>query len=97
MKEEKSFSPSSGYLMLFITILLILVPIPLIIISKMVILLVFLIIGIFFAIGFFIINPNESMVLILFGSYKGTVLTNGFFLGESFFCKEEDIFKSQEY
>jgi regulator of protease activity HflC (stomatin/prohibitin superfamily) len=89
MKEEKSFSPSSGYFMLLITILLILVPIPLIIMTKMVALIVFILIGVFFAIGFFIVNPNESMVLILFGSYKGTVLSNGFFWANPFFVKKK--------
>ncbi len=29
--------------------------------------------------GFFIINPNESKVFTLFGSYRGTVKENGFF------------------
>ncbi len=29
--------------------------------------------------GFFIINPNESKVFTLFGSYRGTVKDNGFF------------------
>lgn len=89
MKEEKIFSPSSGYMMLFITLVLILAPIPLIILSKMIILLVFLVIGIFLAIGFFIVNPNESMVLILFGSYKGTVRNNGFFWANPFLVKNK--------
>ena len=30
-------------------------------------------------IGLFIVNPNESMVLVLFGKYQGTVRTDGFF------------------
>lgn len=89
MKEEKIFSPASGYMMLFITLVLILAPIPLIILSKMIILLVFLVIGIFLAIGFFIVNPNESMVLILFGSYKGTVRNNGFFWANPFLVKKK--------
>jgi len=89
MKKEIEFNPSSGYFMLFVTIMLILVPIPLIILTKMIPLVVFLIIGIFFAIGFFIVNPNESMVLILFGSYKGTVLKNGFFWANPFFVKKK--------
>ncbi len=89
MKDEKKFSPSSGYFMLFITLLLILAPIPLIIISKMVILIVFILLGVFLAVGFFIVNPNESMVLILFGSYKGTVLNNGFFWANPFFIKRK--------
>ena len=29
--------------------------------------------------GFFIVNPNTSKVLVLFGKYKGTVKENGFF------------------
>jgi len=89
MKKEKKFSPSSGYFMLFITLILIIVPIPLIIVSKMVILLIFLFIGIFISLGFMIVNPNESMVLILFGSYKGTVLDNGFFWANPFFTKRK--------
>lgn len=89
MKKEIEFNPSSGYFMLFVTIMLILAPIPLIILTKMIPLVIFLIIGIFFAVGFFIVNPNESMVLILFGSYKGTVLRNGFFWANPFFVKKK--------
>lgn len=29
--------------------------------------------------GFFVVNPNGSKVLVLFGAYKGTVKKNGFF------------------
>jgi len=29
--------------------------------------------------GFFIVNPNYSALLVLFGKYKGTVMDNGFF------------------
>ncbi|MEA3078178.1 MAG: hypothetical protein QOF60_3086 [Actinomycetota bacterium] len=34
--------------------------------------------ALFFARGLFIIQPNQAKVLILFGSYRGTVRTNGF-------------------
>ncbi len=30
-------------------------------------------------IGFFVVNPNQSRVLVLFGKYRGSVLRNGFF------------------
>lgn len=30
------------------------------------------------SIGFFVVNPNEAAVLLLFGTYKGSVKTNGF-------------------
>ncbi|MCB9882139.1 MAG: SPFH domain-containing protein [Planctomycetes bacterium] len=37
--------------------------------------------------GFFVVNPNESRVLVLFGRYRGTVLTNGFFWTNIFTLK----------
>lgn len=89
MKEELKFNPKSGYMMLLTVLLLIIVPIPLIILTKLIALLIFVFIGIFMAVGFFIVNPNESMVLTLFGSYKGTVLDNGFFWANPFLTKRK--------
>jgi regulator of protease activity HflC (stomatin/prohibitin superfamily) len=39
--------------------------------------------------GFTIVNPNESVVLVLFGSYKGTIRTNGFYWVNPFFMKKK--------
>ena len=39
--------------------------------------------------GFFIVDPNESMVLILFGTYHGTVKDFGFFWANPFFTKKK--------
>jgi len=89
MKTEHKFNPSSGYLMILVVLALILVPIPLIIMSKIIFLVVLIIAGIFGAVGFFIVNPNESMVITLFGTYKGTVLKNGFFWANPFFTKKK--------
>lgn len=38
--------------------------------------------------GFFIVNPNDARVLVLFGTYKGTVKSNGFFWANPFFTKK---------
>jgi regulator of protease activity HflC (stomatin/prohibitin superfamily) len=38
--------------------------------------------------GFFIVNPNEARVLLLFGQYKGTVKANGFFWTNPFMVKK---------
>jgi regulator of protease activity HflC (stomatin/prohibitin superfamily) len=46
------------------------------------------IIFIFITTGFFINNPNESKVLILFGEYKGTVKDYGFFWANPFLIKK---------
>jgi regulator of protease activity HflC (stomatin/prohibitin superfamily) len=38
--------------------------------------------------GFFFVNPNSSVVLVLFGDYRGTVKTNGFYWVNPFFMKK---------
>lgn len=89
MKTEKEFTPMSGYLMLFVAIALIIVPIPLIIMTKLIGLVVLILVGVFTVVGVFVVNPNESMVITLFGAYKGTVLENGFFWANPFFTKKK--------
>jgi len=89
MKEEKIFKPYNGYGMLALAILLVLVPIPFLVIFKLFILILLMGIGVFMMMGVFIVNPNESMVITLFGAYKGTVIENGFFWANPFFTKRK--------
>jgi len=49
------------------------------------------------AIGFFIVNPNESMVLTLFGMYKGTVRDNGFFWVNPFMLKKRISLRARNF
>jgi regulator of protease activity HflC (stomatin/prohibitin superfamily) len=42
---------------------------------------------IFIAAGLFIVNPNDARVLVLFGTYKGTVKGNGFYWANPFLVK----------
>jgi len=39
--------------------------------------------------GLIVVNPNESMVLVLFGEYKGTVKRNGFFFVNPFYVRKK--------
>ena len=39
--------------------------------------------------GFMAIAPNQARVLLLFGKYKGSVLTSGFFWANPFFSKKK--------
>jgi len=89
MKEEKNYSPANGYVMLTIILSLILLPILGLIMTKMFLLFIPIGLGLFLLPGFMIINPNESMVLILFGAYKGTAKSNGFFWVNPFFTKKK--------
>jgi len=40
-------------------------------------------------IGLTVVNPNESIVMVLFGSYKGTLKVNGFFWVNPFLVKQK--------
>ena len=88
MKNETSYKPMSGYLMLLIVLILIIGPVLGILATQMVWLVAFIVIGVFLATGFSVVNPNESSVLMLFGAYKGTVKTNGFFWLNPFFSRK---------
>ena len=39
--------------------------------------------------GLFIVNPNESKVMVLFGKYAGSVRQNGFFWANPFYSKKK--------
>jgi regulator of protease activity HflC (stomatin/prohibitin superfamily) len=88
MKNEKEFSAISGYIALLVIFLLIVLPVFGIIFFKMIWLIVFVITGLIGLSGFVIVNPNESSVLVLFGNYKGTIRTNGFWWTNPFFVKK---------
>lgn len=48
-----------------------------------------LLLGTLTFIGLFTVNPNDSRVLVLFGTYKGTVKANGFFWANPFYSKRK--------
>jgi regulator of protease activity HflC (stomatin/prohibitin superfamily) len=45
-------------------------------------------VGVFLCFGFFTLQPNEARVLILFGSYKGTVRVSGFHWANPLFSRQ---------
>lgn len=47
--------------------------------------------------GFFIINPNSSKVMVLFGAYKGTVKDNGFFWTNPFYTRERFSLRARNF
>jgi regulator of protease activity HflC (stomatin/prohibitin superfamily) len=89
MKQEQINKPQSGYLYLFLMLLLAGISIYLLVAFQSP--WAALSIAAFFFIipGFFIVNPNESVVLILFGKYNGTVKDNGFFWVLPFYIKKK--------
>ena len=47
--------------------------------------------------GFFIVNPNGSKVLVLFGAYKGTVRDNGFFWANPFYSRQRISLRARNF
>ncbi len=87
MRNEKSVSPINGYLMLVVLFVLIGITISGLVLTGNPLFLVFGVLVILVLRGFFIVYPNGSKVLVLFGAYKGTVRDNGFFWANPFFTR----------
>lgn len=97
MKAEKSFQPFSGYLLLLLELLVIAGTVVSFMnaINWLGIVLTFTFI--ITAIGFTVIDPNESCVLVLFGAYKGTARENGFYWVNPFFTKKKISLRARNF
>ena len=86
---EKNNKPLSGYLMLFVDLALLAFSIWAIVNGMYLVGIVGSLAFILLLPGFFIVEPNKAMVLLLFGAYKGTVKANGFFWVNPFMTKKK--------
>lgn len=86
--KETVFKPISGYLALLILLgLIAMVFVSVLEFQSIVMVVVFGILAFISLNGFFLINPNNSRVLTLFGEYKGSAKANGFFWANPFLTK----------
>jgi regulator of protease activity HflC (stomatin/prohibitin superfamily) len=86
---EKKYSPVSGYLMVLIELILLSAVIFSAIRGMVLPAVIMAVVFIFLAIGFLIVNPNESSVLVLFGAYRGSVKVNGFYWVNPFLTRKK--------
>jgi len=96
-KQEGIYKAVSGYLMLLVLLLMILATI----FSYME--------GIYWlgvtlsftvfltGLGFTVVNPNESSILVLFGAYKGTIKKNGLFWVNPFFVRKKISLRARNF
>ncbi|MEI7981019.1 MAG: SPFH domain-containing protein [Bacteroidota bacterium] len=94
MEKEKVISASSGYYCIVVFLIFLGLGICGLVflnqhVDAIIVSLLLIILAIFTAIGLAVINPNESLVLILFGEYKGTLKDNGFFWVNPFFVRKK--------
>lgn len=97
MKNEKVIKAVNGYFVLLILLLLIGVQIGTILATDNPVSFVLMLPISYVLSGFFIIQPNGSRVLVLFGSYKGTVKQIGFFWANPFYSKQAISLRARNF
>lgn len=97
MEKEQNISATNGYLMLFVVIGLIGAGIALGVLTESPFVLLILPVVLILLPGFFIVQPNGSKVLVLFGSYKGTVRKNGFYWANPFYSKQSISLRARNF
>lgn len=97
MKKETQIKATSGYVMLFVLAVAIISMVLGLIMTKNPIFLILILFIILIIKGFFIVNPNSSKVLVLFGAYKGTVRENGFFWANPFFTRQKISLRARNF
>lgn len=97
MKQELTFKPISGYVVLLIAILALGGSIAGFAFQMIWLGAVAALLFVFLTIGFTVVNPNESCVMVLFGAYKGTIKENGFFWVNPFFSKRNISLRARNF
>ncbi|MAZ72976.1 MAG: hypothetical protein CMC70_07490 [Flavobacteriaceae bacterium] len=97
MSNEKISTPSSGYLMLFVFLLLFIGSIAAIFILRSPWFGALIFLSLFILPGFVLVNPNGSRVLLLFGKYIGTIKKNGLFWVNPFYSKQKISLRARNF
>src|SRR6056297_3645851 len=97
MKNENLIKAGNGYVMLIVLFALIAAMIAGLAVAGNPLFLTLILLIILIMRGFFIVNPNGSKVLVLFGAYKGTVKENGFFWANPFYTRKRISLRARNF
>lgn len=97
MSNEKVNSPISGYLMVSVVIALLAMGVGGLVLQNSFHFVWLFVAAILLLPGFFFLNPNSSMVLVLFGDYKGTVKSSGFFWVNPLYAKKNISLRARNF
>ena len=95
--REGNYKAVSGYLMLLVLLILILGTIFSYLHAVVWLGIALTMASLLTAIGFTVVNPNESAVLILFGAYKGTIKKNGLWWVNPFFVRKKISLRARNF
>ncbi len=97
MKNEQNIKASNGYVVLVVLLLVIVTIVVGLIMTENPLFLLLILAVIFIVKGFFVVNPNSSKVMVLFGAYKGTVKDNGFFWTNPFYTRQRISLRARNF
>jgi regulator of protease activity HflC (stomatin/prohibitin superfamily) len=87
--KEKEMKPMNGGAMLAVALLVVSAGVFIITLQQILIGVLLALLGLVLLVGLTVVNPNESIVMVLFGSYTGTVKENGFFWVNPFYTRKK--------
>ncbi len=97
MEQEKLRKPLNGYLMLSAILAVFAISLYILIDVENFWFLIGIFLSVFFAIGFTIVNPNQSVVMTLFGKYVGSIKINGFYWVNPFYVKKKISLRARNF
>lgn len=97
MKQEFSVKPISGYLAVLAAFLMLGGAIAGFAFNIIWLGILLTLLFVFTTIGFTVVNPNASCVMVLFGAYKGTIRENGFFWVNPFYVKKNISLRARNF
>jgi regulator of protease activity HflC (stomatin/prohibitin superfamily) len=97
MKQEFSVKPISGYMALLMAIVFFGGAITGFVFEIIWLGILLTLLFVFTIMGFKVINPNSSSVMVLFGAYKGTIKENGFFWVNPFYITRRVSLRARNF
>jgi len=95
--NEKLTKPFNGYLMLLVILILVITGLYCFATDYLLVAVICLPVAIILLPGFFLIYPNGSKVLTLFGAYRGTVKAHGLFWANPFYIKKSISLRARNF
>jgi regulator of protease activity HflC (stomatin/prohibitin superfamily) len=97
MKHEFTIRPFSGYLAVLMAFLFIGGAVAGFLFNIIWLGILLTLLFIFTILGFKVVNPNSSCVMVLFGAYKGTIRENGFFWVNPFYITRHISLRARNF
>jgi regulator of protease activity HflC (stomatin/prohibitin superfamily) len=97
MKIEKEINGAPGFVMLVLIILLVGGCVFGVFVTKIPWFTIGIVLGVVLLPGLFVVSPNGSRVMVLFGKYIGTVKKNGWFWVNPFYTKQKISLRARNF